>query len=89
MLEDLERLDHLINQMLDAGRLDAERSKAEGRRRGIGGPAPRLRRGRVHELSRPARNPFRLDVQPNVVVGGGSIFDVILSQSGRFNAVNF
>ena len=25
MLEDLERLDHLINQMLEAGRLDAER----------------------------------------------------------------
>jgi two-component system, OmpR family, phosphate regulon sensor histidine kinase PhoR len=29
MLEDLERLDHLINQMLDAGRLDAERPKEE------------------------------------------------------------
>jgi len=29
MLEDLERLDHLINQMLDAGRLDAERPKGE------------------------------------------------------------
>jgi two-component system, OmpR family, phosphate regulon sensor histidine kinase PhoR len=29
MLEDLERLDHLINQMLDAGRLDADLAKAE------------------------------------------------------------
>jgi two-component system, OmpR family, phosphate regulon sensor histidine kinase PhoR len=29
MLEDLERLDHLINQMLDAGRLDAERTKGD------------------------------------------------------------
>ncbi|MCE5268406.1 MAG: HAMP domain-containing histidine kinase [Planctomycetaceae bacterium] len=29
MLEDLERLDHLINQMLEAGRLDAERSQDE------------------------------------------------------------
>ena len=29
MLEDLERLDHLINQMLDAGRLDAERPDDE------------------------------------------------------------
>ncbi len=29
MLEDLERLDHLINQMLDAGRLDAERPRSE------------------------------------------------------------
>jgi len=29
MLEDLERLDHLINQMLDAGRLDAEPSEEE------------------------------------------------------------
>jgi two-component system, OmpR family, phosphate regulon sensor histidine kinase PhoR len=29
MLEDLERLDRLINQMLDAGRLDAERSTDE------------------------------------------------------------
>lgn len=29
MLEDLERLDHLINQMLDAGRLDAEPSNNE------------------------------------------------------------
>ena len=28
MLEDLERLDHLINQMLEAGRLDAERPTA-------------------------------------------------------------
>jgi two-component system, OmpR family, phosphate regulon sensor histidine kinase PhoR len=29
MLEDLERLDHLITQVLDAGRLDAERPKGE------------------------------------------------------------
>ncbi len=29
MLEDVERLDHLINQMLDAGRLEAERSPDE------------------------------------------------------------
>jgi two-component system, OmpR family, phosphate regulon sensor histidine kinase PhoR len=29
MLEDLERLDHLINQMLDAGRLDADRPRGE------------------------------------------------------------
>jgi two-component system, OmpR family, phosphate regulon sensor histidine kinase PhoR len=29
MLEDLERLDHLINQMLDAGRLDAARAENE------------------------------------------------------------
>ncbi len=29
MLEDLERLDHLINQMLDAGRLDAARAEDE------------------------------------------------------------
>ena len=29
MLEDLERLDHLINQMLDAGRLEAERPDGE------------------------------------------------------------
>ena len=29
MLEDLERLDHLINQMLDAGRLDADRPDGE------------------------------------------------------------
>ena len=29
MLEDLERLDHLINQMLDAGRLEADRSDAK------------------------------------------------------------
>ncbi len=29
MLEDLERLDHLINQMLDAGRLDAGRAEVE------------------------------------------------------------
>jgi two-component system, OmpR family, phosphate regulon sensor histidine kinase PhoR len=29
MLEDLERLDHLINQMLDAGRLDVEPSNGE------------------------------------------------------------
>ncbi|MEN6557146.1 MAG: HAMP domain-containing sensor histidine kinase [Thermoguttaceae bacterium] len=29
MLEDLERLDHLINQMLEAGRLDADRPEEE------------------------------------------------------------
>ena len=29
MLEDLERLDHLINQMLEAGRLDAEQPRAK------------------------------------------------------------
>ena len=36
MLEDLERLDHLINQMLDAGRLDADRADDEVGRRGTG-----------------------------------------------------
>ena len=36
MLEDLERLDHLINQMLDAGRLDAERPDGRRGRRGAG-----------------------------------------------------
>ena len=33
MLEDLERLDHLINQMLDAGRLDAEQDRGRAGRR--------------------------------------------------------
>ncbi len=46
MLEDLERLDRLINQMLDAGRLEAERSPDENGRRGLAAVAERLRRRR-------------------------------------------
>jgi two-component system phosphate regulon sensor histidine kinase PhoR len=76
MLEDLERLDHLINQMLDAGRLDAERSKAEEEDVEL---AKLLREcaAAVCMNYRLSPETVRLDVQPSVVVGRRIDLDVI------------
>ena len=76
MLEDLERLDHLINQMLDAGRLEAERSKAEDEDVEL---AALLRdcAAAVCMNYRVSPETVQLDVQPNVVVGRRVDLDVI------------
>jgi len=56
MLEDLERLDHLINQMLDAGRLDAERAKGEEEEVELAALLHDWRGGRLYELPRAGRD---------------------------------
>ena len=56
MLEDLERLDHLINQMLEAGRLDAEPPDGEDGRRRAGRFVAGLRGRGLHELPRAGRD---------------------------------
>ena len=52
MLEDLERLDRLINQMLDAGRLDRSGLPTRrGGRRGIGRRCCDVRSGSLHRAT--------------------------------------
>jgi len=76
MLEDLERLDHLINQMLDAGRLDAERPKGEEEdvelATLLGDCA-----AAVCMNYRVPTDTVHLELQPNVVVGRRIDLDVI------------
>lgn len=76
MLEDLERLDHLINQMLEAGRLDAERSPEENEDIDLAG----LLRHCAASVCMSYRVPpdtVRLDLQPGTVVGRRVDFDII------------
>ena len=76
MLEDLERLDHLINQMLDAGRLDAERPKGEEEDVELAG----LLKDCAAAVSMNYRVPtetVRLDLLPSVVVGRRVDLDII------------
>ena len=56
MLEDLERLDRLINQMLEAGRLEAERSSEEIEDVDLPHSAEQLRGFGMLELSCARRN---------------------------------
>ena len=76
MLEDLARLDHLINQMLDAGRLDAERPKGEEEDVDL---AELLRdcAAAVSMNYRVAADTVRLDLQPCTVVGRRIDLDII------------
>jgi signal transduction histidine kinase len=76
MLEDLERLDHLITQLLDAGRLDIERAKGEEEDVDL---AELLRdcAAAVCMNYRVALGTVRLDLEPNVVVGRRVDLDVI------------
>ena len=76
MLEDLARLDHLINQMLDAGRLDAERPKGEDEDVDL---AELLRdcAAAVAMNYRVAADTVRLDLQPCTVVGRRIDLDII------------
>ncbi len=76
MLEDLERLDHLINQMLDAGRLEAERSPEEDEDVELAG----LLRDCAAAVCMNYRVPVdtvRLDLQPGVVVGRRIDLDIV------------
>ena len=76
MLEDLERLDHLINQMLDAGRLDAERPDGEDEDVEL---AELLREcaAAVCMNYRVPADTVRLDLQPSVVFGRRIDLDII------------
>jgi two-component system, OmpR family, phosphate regulon sensor histidine kinase PhoR len=68
ILEDLERLDRVINQLLDAGRLDAQRSKDEEENVQLA----ELLRDCAASVSMNYRVPadaVGLDLQPAVVVG--------------------
>jgi signal transduction histidine kinase len=76
MLEDLERLDHLINQMLDAGRLEAERPREEDENVELAD----LLRDCATAVCTNYRVPpesVRLDLQPGVVVGRRIDLDII------------
>jgi signal transduction histidine kinase len=76
MLEDLERLDHLINQMLEAGRLDAERPRDERENVDL---AELLREcaAAVCTNYRVPAQTVRLDLQPSVVFGRRVDLDII------------
>jgi two-component system, OmpR family, phosphate regulon sensor histidine kinase PhoR len=76
MLEDLERLDHLINQMLDAGRLDAERPNGEDEDVDL---ADLLRScaASVCMNYRVSADTVRLDLEPSVVVGRRIDLDIV------------
>ena len=71
MLEDLERLDHLINQMLDAGRLDAERPDGEDEEEVELAELLRECAASVCMNYRVPADTVRLDLQPSMVPGGG------------------
>ncbi len=76
MLEDLERLDHLINQMLDAGRLEAERSPEEDEDVELAGLLRDCAAAVCMNYRVPAET-VRLDLQPGVVVGRRIDLDII------------
>ncbi len=59
MLDDLDRLDHLITQVLEAGRLDTESACDEPRRRGDGRAVAGLRANRLPPLPRAAGDRAR------------------------------
>jgi two-component system, OmpR family, phosphate regulon sensor histidine kinase PhoR len=76
MLEDLERLDHLINQMLDAGRLDAERPKGEQEDVELAALLHDCAAAVCMNYRVPA-DTVRLELQPNVVVARRIDLDVV------------
>jgi len=76
MLEDLERLDRLINQMLEAGRLDAERSDEDKEDVELA----ELLRGCAASVCMNYRVPAQtvhLDLQPGIVFGRRVDLDII------------
>jgi two-component system, OmpR family, phosphate regulon sensor histidine kinase PhoR len=76
MLEDLERLDHLINQMLDAGRLDAERAKGEEEDVDLAGLLNDCAAAVCMSYRLPPET-VRLKVEPGIVVARRVDLDVI------------
>ena len=77
MLEDLERLDHLINQMLDAGRLDADRPDGEDVEEVELAELLRDCAASVCMNYRVPADTVRLDLQPGIVVGRRVDLDII------------
>jgi two-component system, OmpR family, phosphate regulon sensor histidine kinase PhoR len=76
MLEDVERLDHLINQMLEAGRLDADRPDEENEDVDLA----ELLRGCAASVCmnyRMSADTVRLDLQPSTVFGRRVDLDII------------
>jgi signal transduction histidine kinase len=76
MLEDLARLDHLINQMLEAGRLDAEPPKGEDEDMDLAELLNDCAAAVCMNYRVPA-DTVRLDLQPGVVVGRRIDLDII------------
>lgn len=76
MLEDLERLDHLINQMLEAGRLEADRPDEENEDVELG-ELLRACAASVCMSYRLSADTVRLDLRPSVVFGRRVDLDVI------------
>lgn len=66
MLEDVERLDHLINQMLDAGRLESDRVEGEARDVDLAGVL-RECAGAIAARYRVPEETIVLDLQPCAV----------------------
>ena len=76
MLEDLERLDHLINQMLDAGRLDAESAGDENE----DVPLAELLQECAASVCASYRVPadtVHFDLQPSIVYGRRLDLDIV------------
>ncbi len=76
MLEDLERLDHLINQMLETGRLDAERSDDDLENVELAG----LLRDCAASVCMNYRVPaevVRFDLQPCIIIAHRMDLDII------------
>ena len=76
MLEDLERLDHLINQMLDAGRLDAERPKDDDEDVELADLLNNCAAAVCMNYRVPA-DTVRLDLQPSIISGRRVDLDII------------
>jgi signal transduction histidine kinase len=76
MLEDIERLDHLINQMLDAGRLDAEPPSNELEDVDLAELLQTLTAS-VCMNYRVTPDTVRLDLEPSVVVGRRIDLDIV------------
>ena len=76
MLEDLERLDHLINQMLDAGRLEADRPGEEDENVALDELLRRCAASVCMNYRVPA-DTVHLDLQPGIVVGRRVDLDIV------------
>ena len=76
MLEDLERLDHLINQMLDAGRLEVDRPGEENENVALDELLRRCAASVCMNYRVPA-DTVHLDLQPGIVVGQRVDLDIV------------
>ena len=74
MLEDLDRLDRLINQLLDAGRLDSGRTRRRRGRRAAGRPCSRTVRGRSASAIACRPETVQFDLEPCACRRGGLIW---------------